>query len=539
VSTDSRAGIRSKAPKYGFADNLPEQEAQLAANAMMARFAESRKALASDPHRPLYHFVSPESTLNDPNGLCFWQGRWHLFYQGYPPEDPGRVHWGHAVSDDLIHWRDLPYAIYPELEESCYSGAALVEDDRVIAMYHGTKLGNMIAVSSDPLLLNWEKVGDGAVIPLAKSEDEALPYTVFDPCIWRKGEQYYALSGGWLPNGPAKKQIRANFLFRSSDLENWQYLHPFIEDDHYTVVNDDGACPYFWPIGEGKHIFLMYSHMTGGQYLLGDYDKVRDKLVVTDGGLFNFGPSTPSGLHAPSAAPDGKGGVIVIFNMNQGIPTRGWNQIMTLPRLLTLDADDRLLMEPAGDIESLRHDHKEIDPMTLPANEEIVLDAVQGNAMELSLEIDPAGAPLVELNVLRSPGREEYTRIAFFKHRGNRYRQRLPKTQAMNASSAAMASLPQRYESVISIDTSYSSTLPEALSRAPETAPVFLEDDEPLRLRVFIDRSVVEVFVNGKQCVALRVYPARDDSLGVSLRAQGRAAQLNRFDAWQLRSVWD
>ena len=406
-------------------------------------------------------------------------------------------------------------------------------------MYHGTKLGNMIALSSDPLLLNWEKVGEGAVIPMAKSDDDPLPYTVFDPCIWKKGEFYYALSGGTLPDGPANKQIRANFLFRSSDLENWEYLHPFIENDQYTVVGDDGACPYFWPIGADKHIFLMYSHMTGGQYLLGDYDKARDKFVVTDGGLCNFGPSTPSGVHAPSAVPDGKGGVIVIFNMNQGIPTRGWNQIMTLPRLLTLDEDDRLQIEPAGDIESLRYDHQQMGSRELPANEEIVLESISGNAMELALELNPGDAPLVELNVLRSPNKEEYTRIAFFKHRGNRYRQRLSKTLAMNASTAAMMELPQRYESLISIDTSYSSTLPEALSRAPETAPVYLEDDEPLQLRVFIDRSVVEVFVNGKQCVAVRVYPGREDSLGVSLRAHGRAATLNRLDAWQMQSVWE
>ena len=538
MSTDSRPNYRSKVPQYQFAETLAEQEAQLSSNPMMQRFAVSRRQLASDPHRPLYHFVSPESTLNDPNGLSFWQGQWHLFYQGYPPED-SRQHWGHAISDDLIHWRDLPYAIYPDPEECCYSGTALVEDDRVIAMYHGTKLGNMIALSSDPLLLNWEKVGDGAVIPMAKSDDDPLPYTVFDPCIWKKGEFYYALSGGTLPKGPANKQIRANFLFRSNDLENWEYLHPFIENDRYTVVGDDGACPYFWPIGADKHIFLMYSHMTGGQYLLGDYDKARDKFDVTDGGLCNFGPSTPSGVHAPSAVPDGKGGVIVIFNMNQGIPTRGWNQIMTLPRLLLVDEDNRLQIEPAGDIESLRHDHQQVGTMELPANKEIVLESVSGNTLELALELDPGDAPLVELNVLRSPGKEEYTRIAFFKHRGNRYRQRLSKTLAMNASTAAMMELPQRYESLISIDTSYSSTLPEALSRAPETAPVYLEDDEPLQLRVFIDRSVVEVFVNGKQCVAVRVYPGRDDSLGVSLRAQGQTAKLNRLDAWQMQSVWD
>ncbi len=538
MNANSKPDYRSKVPQYQFADALAEQEAQLETNPMMQRFADSRRQLASDPHRPLYHFVSPESTLNDPNGFCFWDGRWHLFYQGYPPED-NRQHWGHAVSDDLIHWRDLPYAIYPDPEECCYSGTALVEDDRVIAIYHGIKLGNMVALSSDPLLLNWEKVGDGAVIPIPEPSDPPAPYSIFDPCIWKKGDFYYALSGGWLPRGPANRQVRANFLFRSRDLEHWVYLHPFIEDDQFTVVGDDGACPYFWPIGADKHIFLMYSHMTGGQYLLGDYDTARDKFVVTDGGLFNFGPSTPSGVHAPSAAPDGEGGVIVIFNMNQGIPTRGWNQIMTLPRLLTLDEDDRLLMEPAGDIESLRYGHQQVAPMTLPANEEIVLDGVRGNAMELALELDPAGAPLVELNVLRSPNREEFTRIAFYKHRGNRYRQRMSTTQAMNASSAAMQHLPARYESMISIDTSYSSTNPEALSRAPETAPVYLQDDEPLQLRVFIDRSVVEVFVNGKQCVAVRIYPAREDSLGVSLRAQGRAATLNRLDAWQMASIWD
>ena len=493
--------------------------------------------MSSDRHRPLFHFVSPESTLNDPNGLCYWQGLWHLFYQGYPPED-NRQHWGHAVSDDLIHWRDLPYAIYPHPEDCCYSGTTLVENDRVIAIYHGTKAGNMVALSSDPLLLNWQKVGGRAVIPIPDPSEPPVPYSVFDPCIWKKGEFYYALSGGFLPHGPDNKPIRANFLFRSSDLEHWDYLHPFVENDHYTVVGDDGACPYFWPIGD-KHILLMYSHMTGGQYLLGDYDTARDKFVVADGGLFNFGPSNPCGVHAPSATPDGKGGVIVIFNMNPGLPTRGWNQIMSLPRRLSLDEDQRLLQEPAGDIESLRGDHRRLSNLTLPANQEVVLEAVSGDALELQLEIDTGSAPLVELNVLRAPDREEFTRIAFYPKRGNRYRQRLSKTQAMNASTAAMQRLPQRYESIISIDTSYSSTLPEALSRAPENAPVFLADDEPLQLRVFIDRSIVEVFVNGKQCVAVRVYPGRADSLGVSLRAQGSAAMLKRLDAWQMKSVWD
>ena len=531
---DNEPDYTSRVPQYTFADTLDEQLAQLEANPLMRRLIESRKSMVGDPHRPIYHYVNPEHMLNDPNGLCYWKGRWHLFYQAYPPEDP-RQHWGHAVSDDLIHWRDLPYAIYPNPERCCFSGATLVEEDRVIAMYHGTEVGNMVAVSSDPLLLKWKKVADKAVIPMKapdgsdaeerrwKAPDGSdLPYRVFDPCIWKKDGMYYSLSGGRLPNGPGGKLIRANFLLRSRDLANWEYLHPFIGDDRLTLVGDGGACPYFWPIGD-RHILLFHSQMSGSQYLLGDYDKERDKFVVTANGLFNFGPSGPAGVHAPSATPDGQGGIIAIFNMNPGKPTEGWNQIMTLPRRLTLVAEEELGVQPAGDIESLRRNHQRVDAMTLPGNQEVVLEGIRGNAMELIAEVTTQAAPMVELNVLRSPNKEEFTRIAFFRERGYR-----------NPNSGH-----NRPDSLITIDSSHSSILSDARSRAPETAPVYIEPDEPLKLRVFIDKSVVEVFVNGKQCVAMRVYPGREDSTGVSLRSQGKDSQLKALDAWQMEDIYE
>ena len=274
------------------------------------------------------------------------------------------------------------------------------------------------------------------------------------------------------------------------------------------------------PIGD-RHMLLFFSHMSGGQYLLGDYDTDRDKFIVTHGAKFNFGPYGPSGVHAPSAAPDGEGGLVVIFNMNPGKPTAGWNQIMTLPRRLTVEGDE-VLMEPTGDIESLRGDHVHIGPTAMPANEEQVLDTVRGNAVEIATEIDPGDAPMVELNVLRSPDRQEYTRIAFYRDRG--YRDRVNGTDATS--------------SLLTLDTSYSSIAPDALSRAPETAPVPLKKNETLKLRVFVDKSVVEVFANGRQCVAARVYPDRADSVGVSLRAQGQAAELRALDAWQMQDIY-
>jgi beta-fructofuranosidase len=508
----------SKVPFYTFpTDSFEAQETALSVNPLMQRLIESRKTYANDPHRPFYHYVNPEAMLNDPNGLCYWQDRWHLFYQAYPPEDT-RQHWGHAVSDDLIHWRDLPYCIYPDPEEKCYSGAAFVEDDRVIAMYHGTMVGNMVATSSDPLLLNWEKVANKAVVSMSMPKDVDWPPRVFDPCIWKKDGVYYSLSGGTLPNGPAGKPVRANWLYRSEDLEHWKYLHPFMEDDHFTMVGDDGACPYFWPIGD-RHIFLFFSHLSGGQYLLGDYDTGRDKFVVTHGAKFNFGPCRPAGVHAPSAAPDGSGGVIVIFNMNPGKPTDRWNQIMTLPRRLTVDGD-RLFTEPAGDLESLRGEHIHVDPTLLPANQELVLGDVAGNALEIIAEIDAQNAASVDLNVLRSPDQEEFTRITFYKDRG--YRDRITNT----------------FASAISIDSTYSSSAADVRSRAPETAQFPLAESENLKLRIFIDKSVIEVFVNGLQCLALRVYPDRSDSTGVSLRAQGQTAILVSLDAWQMRNIY-
>jgi beta-fructofuranosidase len=151
-----------------------------------------------------------------------------------------------------------------------------------------------------------------------------------------------------------------------------------------------------------------------------------------------------------------------------------------------------------------------------------VLPGIHGNALDLIAEIDPKDAPTVELNVLRSANAEEVTRIALFKNRDVTTRF-IP---------------PQEKLSVVTLDNARSSLLPDAQSRPPESATVLLAPDEPFKLRVFADRSVVEVFINGRQCLALRVYPSRADSVGVSLRAQGQDAKLKTLDAWQMKSIF-
>ncbi len=510
----------SKVPQRIYATAQDEQVKQLKTDELMMRFAESRKRLSSDPYRPIYHYVNPEGNLNDPNGLCYWQGRYHLFYQAYPPEDP-RQHWGHSVSDDLVHWKDLPLAIYPGIERSCFSGSTLVEKDRVIAMYHGTRAGNMVAVSDDPLLLNWEKIPGNPVIPLIQADEKGRPYRVYDPCIWKEKDGYYSLSGThW--DGMVLNDCRmVQHLFFSQDLNRWTYLGPFVEGDIFTAPGEDGAVPYFWPIGD-RYILLFASHLRGSQYLLGDYDEVHHRFKPFAHGRFNFGPMEPGGAHAPSATPDGTGGVYVIYNINNGKPTQGWDHIMSLVRLLTLREDNTLGMKPIPAVESLRFDRKHVGETSLPANREIVLEGIEGNAMELAAEIDPNGAREVCVNVLRSPDSDEYTAIRFYRH-GH---------LTVNREEQAIQ------QDALVIDTSRSSLLPDVLARPPEVAPFELEAGEPLKLRIFIDRSVVEVFANGRQCLALRVYPERKDSVGVSIRAQGRDAALRSLEAWQMKSIW-
>lgn len=490
----------SSTPKQAFSETLADQEAELKANELMLRFAASRKRQASDPHRPAYHFVSPENMLNDPNGLCFWKGRWHLFYQAYPPDEfpqpkdilKRRQHWGHAVSDDLVHWRDLPYAIYPGIERMCFSGATVVEEDRVVAFYPGIGAGQMVATSHDDLLLNWLKLGGKPVnSPMG------------DSCIWKEGDTYYGLVG-------------ANQLVSSKNLTDWSSHGAFIANNRFPL-GDYSACPNFVPIGD-KHILLSFSHLFGGQYMLGDYDGRTHMFSPYERGLFNHGTVAPGGVHAPSAASDGKGGVINILNINDGMYNENWDQLMSLPQHLTLGDDKRLRIRPVDAVAKLRGTKVSIEDTVIPANKEFVPKQVRGNAMELEIEIDPKNARWVQLNVLRSTDAEEQTSITYYNY---------DRELAYWYHTSGM----------ICLDTTRSSTLPDAWMRPPDKT-TFERRGQPLKLRVFVDRSVVEVFINERLYMAARVYPGREDSVGVSLRAQGQDAILKKLNAWQIKSIW-
>ena len=496
---------------------LPDEQLdQLKSDPILQGFAESRKRLdAEDPLRPRYHFSSPEGRLNDPNGLCYWNGKYHLFYQ-FSPEGEPRSHWGHTVSDDLIHWSDLPVAIYPSIEYSCYSGNTCVEDDRVIAFYQGTTRGSMVATSSDPLLLNWKKHPNNPVISRVDTDDTGHPYSVGDPCIWKEEEGYFALTGA---RRRASREVPfhlAAHLFFSQDLCRWVYLGRLFDDAVFARPGDDGSCPYFIPIGD-KHMYCYFSHKRGSGYYIGDYDKIQRRFRTLHHGRFLSGEVVRGSIHAASVIANGNGSCYAIFNVKECREVNARIQaIMTLPRLFTLQENNTLGIEPIAAVSSLRRDSKDLGSIRVPASSEVPIKGACGNAIEIEAEIDPLGARMVSINVLQSPGREEYTPICFY----------------------IDTSLARKNMAKILIDPSRSSLGKDVFARIPEYLDVQLDEDRAIKCRIFVDRSLLEVFVNGKQCVTLMVHPTRPDSTGISLRAQGGDALIKDLKVYQMSSIW-
>ena len=518
--------------KKQYPDNLDEQLTALEDDELMKLYRELRQKAAANRYRPIYHFTA-FNWIGDPNGLCYWQGKYHCFYQGHLPGMRG-VCWGHAVSDDLVHWQDLPFAFAPdETDLSCFSGQTWVEEKRVIAIYHGKGKGNCIAESSDPLLLNWRKNPNNPVIPDGQPDEEGYPYRVFDPCIWKEGDGYYSLAG--TSRGfPRERRQTCDHLFHSKDLIHWEYLHPLVEDGFFCTMGDDGACPNFWPVGNGKHVLVLFSHRTGSRYYVGEYDKKTHKFQIDYHRYFSHNGIIGQGIGTPTTTMDHKKRNITIFNYHEGFkdqdPQLGLGSgVFSLP--LVMKAKDRfpvndrpyselealrfnpLKISPAPEVEVLRFNGKKIENLEVRANQELILEEIAGKAIEIKIKMNIHQAREAGFYVLRSPAGEEKTKIS-----------------VMNV-------FHGKFPDSLLIDTTQSSLRTDLSSRPPENAPLPLRQDGIVELRIFIDRSMIEVFADSQQFAAVRVCPQREDSRGVSIFAKGDRIILNSLECWQMKAI--
>lgn len=455
--------------------------------------------LANDPHRPKYHFLPPAHWMNDPNGPIYWKGQYHMFYQHNPNGVFwGTMHWGHAVSPDMIHWSHLPVALAPDPagpdKDGVFSGCTVSNDGEATIVYTGTKPEvQCIATSSDDLY-SWKKSDSNPVI--ARPPDDVQVTGFRDPWVWRDADTWYMALGSGIANVGG-----AILLYRSADLREWTYLHPIYvgQRDVKSTSNNPVSsgemweCPSFFPL-DGKHVLLVSTQETT-PYYVGSFTEL--KFTPEFEGRLDTGA-----YYAATSQLDAQGrrivwGWIQETRGREAQKAAGWSGVLSLPRLLSLK-ENQLSIQPVAELRKLRGKRLNVVNFFLPDNRPMRIPGVAGDGLEIIAELDLGDADEAGLHVLVAEDGSESTAISY-----------------------------QRGRNRLSVGTPSSE----------ERGNLTLAAAEPLRLHIFVDCSVIEVFANGRACVTGRAYPTRVDSLGLRAYAKGGSAKLRSMQVYEVKPI--
>ncbi len=513
--------------------SLPLDEERPNINELIRSSRQIRELIWNDPHRPRYHHMPPEGFFNDANGSLFWNGRYHNFYLARTPiphpEKPGEemwvALWDHVSSHDLVHWINHPPAVRAKLDGSqpkgIYSGGAIKNAPKPTLIYHVPGQGTCISVAQDDDLIHWKELPENPVIPMHKEGDE---FIVFDPAGWYENGKYYALIGN--KNKRPGYEGDCTSLFTSTDMINWEYQGPFYKSKReWTALNEDAACPDFFPIGNNKHMLLMHSHRTfrnTTHYYIGRYENERFYPEQ-----YNRMSWLGTQLAGPESLIDDKGrniffgwmaesrtGVESLWGYGREVKPGendlyAWASVLSLPRVMFLREDNVLGIEPAPELESLRYNHKQFNKIDIPKDEDVSLQEISGDDLELFVEIDPGEAEEIGVKVRCSPDGSEETLISY-----------MPDKQVLRVN----------FEKTTVLDNvSYVN------DATIQDAPFELKEGETLKLRIFIDRSVLEIFANGRQSLTQRIYPSKVTSQEVRLFAKGGEGKAVKVEAWHIQ----
>jgi len=452
-----------------------------------------------DKSRPVYHFRPPAQWMNDICGAIYYKGYYHIFYQLNPFGDgwgSTGSSWGHARSKDLIRWEHLPIAIVPMAhrgELRCNSGCVTLDGHgrpmifytfvpaRGDATRHG-KREQWAAIPLDDQLLQWRRVKDG---PLMAAGINGVPA---------------GINGGWSDPFVFKSGGRTFVTFKScggvvceaqnKELTEWKYAG--------KMEGVSGECPNFFAL-QDKWVLLRST--TQPSYRIGQFH--ADRIAFTEeadkGGTvdYGYGPKWRNlwgrGFYGTNVLFDGRGRC-VLFGWVSGFKAGcGWNGCMSLPRILTLDKDQRLIQTPAPELQKLRGKHHAISDLKL-TGEEKRLDGVAGDTLEIVARFTAPGAKAFGLKVRQSDDGRDAITIRY----------------ANGTLNVAGTEVPLKPEG----------------------------DSKSLRLHLFLDKSVLELFINDGAASVTRVeYPGEKD-LGVSAFAESGSVTLKSFDAWEMTSIW-
>lgn len=466
-----------------------------------------RNALRSDFHRPRYHFLPPTNWMNDPNGLIQWNGTYHLFYQ-HNPYGPlwGNMSWGHASSPDLIHWTDLPIAIEPTPgsadQAGVFSGCAVNHDGVPTIFYTSTagersEIQTQSIATSDDQLLTWEKHPANPIIrdvPAELGQNRDFR----DPFVWKAGDQWYMVLGS--RSGDATGVV---LLYRSSNLLDWEYLNPILtstEKRHGAIWE----CPNFFQLGE-KWVLIISAHaghMTDTvYYFVGDF--VDHRFIPQYEAVLDYGT-----LYAPLTFVNEQGQRLLMGWLRESRSdadqrVAGWSGVQSIPRLLSLDEHNRLIMTPIAALDQLRGRHHRFADFALNGETPLPVSGMHLDIMA-EFQIKAGGRCGLTLGLLQETG--EHTEIVYDQQ-------------------TAQLSVHKIYRESNGALTTSVRSVPHALSVG-----------ETLRLRILLDASVVELIANDRTSLTSRIYPASDQSTAISV--SGHQATVRSIDIWEMPSIW-
>ena len=459
----------------------------------------------ADPQRPRYHFGPPANWMNDPNGTIYADGYYHLFYQHNPYGDVwGHMHWGHARSRDLVHWEQLPIALWPSLElgeEHVFSGcASITADGTPILIYTEVGLKNdgkqpdnqQWAALGDADWITWQKHPDNPVLSLQTHGGPAFEGDWRDPFIFHADGRTFLVLGGNLD----ENSYIALYEATDGTLTQWEFRNTI-----HTAARADvrlSECPNFVAVNNengGQDWVLLTSPHNPVAYEVGDFDVASYTFTPATKGVLDAGYTpTVTNAHYYATniinAPDGR---VILLGWVRGFPEgKGWNGCLALPRVLTIGPDRRPRQKPIAELAQLRGRQ-----IIFPAQSLLPTPTIVATALEASLEI------IASLHVKAEQSIALYVR-------------------ASNSSDPALA-------------ITYDGTL---LSLGETSIPFALRDKEPLKLHLFIDRSVSELYVNDGRAVITVVIPMPTTLVDVEIDAHGGNVELLDFNAWELSPSW-
>ena len=485
-------------------------------NTLKDSSGELREAMAGDPHRPLYHFTASANWMNDPNGPIFWKGWYHMFYQYNPNEARwGDIHWGHARSADLVHWEDLPIALTPSPDgpdqAGCWSGCVVDDNGVPTAFYTGLEPQSVCVATGDDDLIHWTKHPS----PVIGGPPKELNLTGFpsitghasadfrDPYVWREGEQWFLLIGSGM-----REQGGTALLYRSKDLQKWEFIRPI-----WTAVIGSDCNMWECPIlvrDSQSHILLVSPHPEAKYiyWVSGTLEDYRFKEIRR--GKVDLGEL----VYAPQCLvqPDRKRKLLWTWikeaRTTEAQLASGWSGVLCLPREIHLDENGELLFVPAPELEGLRTSERRWRQQTISPDSGNVFREIYGDLIEIDSVLRPKPNSIWSLVVRANPDDAEQTKITF---------------------DIALQTF--------TVDGTFSSLDP-SVERKAVSGPLILEKDGLIRIRMFLDRSVVELFIDNRFSVTQRLYPTRPDSSGLKMVVEKGSIDIVELSLWTLRSIW-